>query len=147
MDRVTKELMKQAGYKVIEEQRFEEPKICNKCGNAIFIVSQWHGAGVCESCYTDSLGKEMKFYEQKEPYCLIKARNDEDMKLVFAREISEDIAVYSEMFQLKEVSQEDAYKTFSKATDEDGRPIEKAEIDEMFYSNVSEVLVVNRELI
>ncbi|HCQ8740299.1 TPA: hypothetical protein OMH20_002644, partial [Enterococcus faecalis] len=47
----------------------------------------------------------------------------------------------------REISAEEAYDIYSKATDEDGNPIDKAEIDGTFNSDVSEVLAVSRELI
>lgn len=89
----------------------------------------------------------MKFYEQKDPYCLIKAKNEEDMRMVFAQEIDEDILKYPDSFNLQEISKNNAYKTFLMATDEDGNPVEKTEIDAVFYSLKSEVLSMSRELI
>lgn len=88
----------------------------------------------------------MKFYEQKEPYCLIKAQDDEDMKKIFAQEVDGDILEYPDLYQLREISAVEAYDIFSKATDEDGNPIDKTEIDSTFKSDVSEVLAVSREL-
>lgn len=89
----------------------------------------------------------MKFYEQKKPYCLIKAKNDEDMKNIFAKEVNGDILEFPDLYQLREISAEEAYDIYSKATDEDGNPIDKAEIDSTFNSDVSEALAVSRELI
>lgn len=89
----------------------------------------------------------MKFYEQKEPYCLIKAKDEEDMRMVFAQEIDGYILEDPDLFNLQEISKNDAYKTFSRATDEDGNSVGKAEIDEVFNSDISEVLSVSRELI
>lgn len=89
----------------------------------------------------------MKFYEQKEPYCLIKAHNDEDMRNLFAQEVDVDILKYPGAYQLREISTKEAYDIFSKTTDEDGNPIDKKEIDAVFTSNTSEVLVIKREII
>lgn len=89
----------------------------------------------------------MKFYEHKEPYCLIKAKDEDDMRNIFAQEINGDILEYPESFTLEEISKQDAYSTFSKAVDEDGNPVGKSEIDEVFNSDRSEVLSVSRELI
>ena len=50
----------------------------------------------------------MKFYEQKKPYCLIKAKNDEDMKNIFAKEVNGDILEFPDLYQLREISAEEA---------------------------------------
>lgn len=35
----------------------EESEVCDVCGNGFELKEQWHGNGVCKSCYEDEEGE------------------------------------------------------------------------------------------
>lgn len=89
----------------------------------------------------------MKYFEQTEPFILVKARDKGKLVKVVAEEISEDILKYPETFDFQEVTEGYALNKFSQAKDEDGNPIERAEVETDFYSEKEFVLAVGRQLI
>jgi len=89
----------------------------------------------------------MKYFEQTEPFILVKARDKENLVKVVAEEISEDILKYPETFDFHEVTEGYALNKFSQAKDEDGNPIERADAKSDFYSEKEFVLAVGRQLI
>lgn len=88
----------------------------------------------------------MKFFEQKEPFVLIKADDSSNAVDVFAREISEDILEYPEDFKLVEVSSEHAWSMYSNSTDEDGNKFSTAESKEIFINGNNELLCCSKRV-
>lgn len=89
----------------------------------------------------------MKYFEQKEPHCLIKAKTKQSAFLIYADEVMSGTLKEQLVFELLEVSEKEAYKSFEKSVDFDGNPLSKGNIDFDFYSNTEMILVVSRDLL
>lgn len=89
----------------------------------------------------------MKYFEQTEPFILVKARDNEQLEKIVADQISEDILEYPDNFDFHEVTEKYALNRFSHAKDEDGNPVRRGEVEADFYSDLEFVLAVGRQLI
>lgn len=54
MDRVMVSMAKNSGMTVEEVEGLEEDEVCKVCGNHFGLKEQWHGNGLCKSCYEDN---------------------------------------------------------------------------------------------
>lgn len=89
----------------------------------------------------------MKYFEQKEPYILIKAKRKQTALLLYADDVSKGILKNPFVFELSEVDERHAYKEFEKSKDFDGSSFSKSDIDFDFYSDSEMILVASADLL
>lgn len=50
-------MAKNSGMSAEEVESLNEIEVCNNCGNHFELKDQWHGNGICKSCYEEGVSE------------------------------------------------------------------------------------------